>query len=86
MVCDRLHAEAPLARLGRTALAANKAVSLGAWPDGAGSRWFGGFDDSKSSSSLGVDGWLRTLMRQQATFEDVTLVLHGCHFVLNLSA
>ncbi|WP_322529334.1 AsmA-like C-terminal region-containing protein [Salinicola sp. LHM] len=48
-----------------------------AWPDGAGSRWFGGSDDSKSSSSLGVDGWLRTLMRQQATFEDVTLVLHG---------
>ena len=48
-----------------------------AWPDGAGSRWFGGPDDSKSSSSLGVDGWLRTLMRQQASFEDVTLVLHG---------
>ncbi len=47
-----------------------------AWPDGAGSRWFGGSDDS-SSSSLDVDGWLRMLARQQARLENVTLVLHG---------
>ncbi|MDH4573602.1 hypothetical protein CUR86_14965 [Salinicola acroporae] len=47
-----------------------------AWPDGAGSRWFGGTDDS-SSSSLDIDGWLRLLARQQARLENVTLVLHG---------
>ncbi|WP_110655137.1 YhdP family protein [Salinicola halimionae] len=48
------------------------------WPDGAGSRWFGGRDDPNSSQSpLDVDAWLRTLIRQQAQLEDVTLVLHG---------
>ncbi|OLO07080.1 hypothetical protein BTW08_13720 [Salinicola sp. MH3R3-1] len=48
------------------------------WPDGAGSRWFGGRDDADSSQSpLDVDGWLRTLLRQQAQLENVTLVLHG---------
>ncbi|WP_110643573.1 AsmA-like C-terminal region-containing protein [Salinicola sp. CPA57] len=49
-----------------------------AWPDGAGSRWFGGPEDSTSSRQLpGVDDWLQILMRQQAQLEDVTLVLHG---------
>ncbi|KAA0020850.1 hypothetical protein F0A16_03460 [Salinicola corii] len=47
-----------------------------AWPGGAGSRWFGGTDDS-SSPSLDVDGWLRILTRQQARLENMTLVLHG---------
>jgi len=48
------------------------------WPDGAGSRWFGGFGDQNSSSfSPDIDAWLRTLMRQQAQLENVTLILHG---------
>lgn len=49
-----------------------------AWPDGAGSQWFGGPDDTdRSSTAMDVDGGLRALMQQQATLENVTLVLHG---------
>jgi len=48
-----------------------------AWPNGAGSRWFGGDKSNASSSMPNVDAWLRALMRQQVRLEDVTLVLHG---------
>lgn len=47
------------------------------WPEGAGSRWFGGSGPREPGRMPDVDAWLKTLLRQQAEIEDATLVLHG---------
>ncbi|WP_110648959.1 YhdP family protein [Salinicola peritrichatus] len=47
------------------------------WPEGAGSRWFGGSGPREPGRMPDIDAWLKTLLRQQAEIEDATLVLHG---------
>ncbi len=46
------------------------------WPDGAGSGWFGGGDNA-AATAPDLDRWLTWLAQQQATLDDLTLVLHA---------